>query len=204
MTTGDPTSRPTLADPLEIDHARIRTRTDHDHLRLVFVREPLELLVIDALIVLAYAVRDNGVELAGEIQRVTVGEMPAVGQVHPEHGVAGLQQREIHRHVRLSARVRLDVDVLGAEQFLRARDRQRFGDVDELTPAVVALARIAFGVLVRQHRAGRLEHCLADEVLGRDQFEAAVLPVQLLPDRRGDLGIGLRERAPPYRSLGLR
>ena len=57
-------------------------------------------------------------------------------------------------------------------------------DVDELAAAVVALARIAFGVLVGQHRAGRFEHRAADEVLGRDQLEAAVLPVQLVARSR--------------------
>ena len=88
---------------------------------------------------------------------MAVREVPAVREVHPQHGVARLQQREIHRHVGLRARVRLHVGVLGAEQRLRAVDGQRFGDVDELAAAVVALARIAFGVLVRQHRAGGFE-----------------------------------------------
>ena len=67
--------------------------------------------------------------------------------------------------------MRLHVGVLGAEQLLRARDGQRLDDVDELAAAVVALARIALGVLVRQHRAGRFEHGAADEVLRRDQLE---------------------------------
>ena len=57
-----------------------------------------------------------------------------------------------------------------------------FDDVDELAAAVVALARIAFGVLVGQHRAGGFEHGAADEVLRGDQLEAVVLPAQL---RRG-------------------
>ena len=76
-------------------------------------------------------------------------------------------------------------------------------DVDELAAAVVALARIAFGVLVGQHRAGGFEHGAADEVLRRDQLEAAVLAVPLVADRLGDLGIGLGERAPASASGGF-
>ena len=49
-----------------------------------------------------------------------VGQMTAVREVHPEHRVARLQQREVHSHVRLRARVRLDVGVLGAEELFRA------------------------------------------------------------------------------------
>ena len=189
------------ADALEVDHARIGARADHDHLRLVLVREPLELVVVDPLVVLADAVGDDGVELAGEVQRMPVRQVAAVREVHAEDGVARLQQREVHRHVRLRAGVRLHVGVLGAEQRLRAGDRQRLGDVDELAAAVVALARIPFGVLVRQHRAGGFEDGLADEVLGGDELEAAVLAVDFLRDRRGDLGIGLGQRAPARAGL---
>ena len=116
VTTGAPTARADRADALEVDHARIGARADHDHLRLVLVREPLELVVVDPLVVLPHAVGDDGVELAGEIQRMAVREVAAVRQVHPEHRVARLQQREVDRHVRLRAGVRLHVGVLGAEQ----------------------------------------------------------------------------------------
>ena len=74
-----------------------------------------------------------------------------------EHGVAGLEQAQVDGHVRLGARVRLDVRVLGAEERLRAVDRELLDPVDELAAAVVALARVALGVLVRRHRAEGLE-----------------------------------------------
>ena len=131
---------------------------------------------------LRHAVRDDRVELAGEIQRVAVRQVAAVREVHAEHGVARLEQREVHRHVGLRAGVRLHVGVLGAEERLGARDRRALDDVDELAAAVVAPARIAFGVLVGEDRAGGLEHGAADEVLRRDQLEAAVLALQLVAD----------------------
>ena len=153
VTTARRHRRPTCADAREVDDARVGARADHDHLRLVLVREPLELVVVDPLVVLADAVGDDRVELAGEVERVAVRQVAAVREVHAEHGVAGLEQREVHRHVRLRAGVRLHVGVLGAEQLLRARDGERLGDVDELAAAVVALARVSFGVLVGQDRA---------------------------------------------------
>ena len=67
-----------------------------------------------------------------------------------------------------------------AEQLLRALDRQRLGDVDELAAAVVALARIALGILVGDHRALRLEHRAADDVLRRDQLDLVLLAAQFL------------------------
>ena len=44
--------------------------------------------------------------------------------------------------------MRLDVDILGAEQFLRPVARQIFDDIDELAAAVIALAGITLGILV--------------------------------------------------------
>ena len=87
----------------------------------------------------------------------------------------GLQQRQEHRLVHLAAGVRLDVGEAGAEQLLGALDRERLGDVDEFAAAVIAPARIALGVFVGQHRALRLEHRAADDVLGRDQLDLVAL-----------------------------
>ena len=170
-------------DPREVDHARIRARADHDHLRPVLVREPLELLVVDPLVLSAHAVRDDRVELAGEVQRVAVREVAAVREVHAEDRVAGLEDGQVDRHVGLCARMRLHVGVIGAEQRLGARDRERLGDVDEFAAAVVAFARVSLGVLVRQHRAGGFENRAADEVLGRDQLQALGLTSSLVVDR---------------------
>ena len=204
MTTGAPTAVPDARDPLEVDDARVGARADHDHLRLVLVREALELVVVDPLIVFADAVRHDGVELAGEVERVAVSEVAAVRQVHAKDGVARLEQREVHGHVRLRAGVRLHVDVVRAEDLFRARDGERLGDIDELAAAVVPLARVTFRVLVGQHGPGRFEHGLADEVLGGDQFEPAVLSMHFLRDRPRDVGIRIGQRAPAGRRISFR
>ena len=196
--------RADAGDPGKIDDPRIRARTHHDHLGLVLVREPLHLLVVDALVLFADAVRNDRIELAGEVERMTVRQMSAVRQVHAEHRVSGLEQGEIDRHVGLRAGVRLHVGVLGAEELFRARDGQRFGDIHELAASVIALARIPLGVLVREDRARRIEHRLTHEVLRRDELETAVLTVAFVGNGLGDLRIGRGQRAPAGWGIGCR
>jgi len=81
-----------------------------------------------------------------------------VVEAHAENTVARLEQRQIHGRVRLRARVRLYVGEVRAEELLGAIDREALGDIDEFATPVVALARIAFGVFVGQHRTLRFEH----------------------------------------------
>ena len=97
--------------------------------------------------------------------------MAAVRQIQAHDGVAGLQHRGVRRLIRLRAGVRLHVGVLGAEQLLGAIARQVLHDVGEFAAAVIALARIAFGVLVREHAAGGFQNRFGGEVLAGDQFQ---------------------------------
>ena len=83
------------------------------------------------------------------IIRRTVRAVAAVRGPHAEQRVARRQQREISGEICLRARVRLDVRVAGAEQALRTLDGELLGDVGLLATGVVALARIAVGILVR-------------------------------------------------------
>ena len=130
-----------LAEPREVDLARVGRGARDDQLRPVLARERRQRVVVDALVLAAHAVRDDLVLAAREGQRVPVRQVAAVREVHAEDRVARLQRRQVDGHVRLRARVRLDVRVLGAEERLRAVDRERLDLVDELAAAVVALAR---------------------------------------------------------------
>ena len=96
---------------------------------------------------------------------MTVREMAAVGEVHRQDAIARLDRGKVDRHVGLRAAVRLHVDVLGAENLLRAIDRQLLDHVDVFTTAVPAFPRVTFGVFVRQAGALRLHHRAAGEVL---------------------------------------
>ena len=101
----------------------------------------------------------------------------------------GPDQGVHHRGVGLRAGVRLDVGVPGAEQGLDPVDRELLDHVNVLAAAVVALARVALGVLVGQHRTLRLHHGLGGVVLRGDHFQAVTLAGQLGVDLRGDLRI---------------
>ena len=115
-----------------------------------------------------------------------MGEVAAVGEVHAEYGRARLDDGEVGRHVGLGAGVGLHVGVAAAEEGFGALDGQVLGHVDVFAAAVVAVARIAFGVFVGQDAALRLAHGGRNEVFRGDEFQLADLAVAFLHD-------GLRE-----------
>ena len=132
----------------------------------------------------------HGVEdLAGEIDLGAVREVTAVVEAHAEQRVARLHQREERGGVGLRTGVRLDVGEVGAEELLRTIDRELLGDIDVFAPAVVALARIAFGVLVGEHGALRLEHARSCVVLGSDQLDVIFLADAFVLDRSREFRI---------------
>ncbi len=140
-----------------------------------------DLVHVDAVLG-ARAVGDEVVEQAAGVHRRAVGEMATVVEAEAEHGVARLEQRLVDAHVGVGTRVRLHVRVVGAEQRLHPVDRELFDRVDDRVAAVVPLARIALGVLVGEHRAGRGHHRRRGEVLARDQLEAGGLALDLALD----------------------
>ena len=121
--------------------------------------------------------------------------MPAGGQIHAQEGVAGLQQR--HEDGRLACAPECGWTLAKPQpnSCLARSIASVLGDVDKLAAAVIAVAGIAFGVLVRQHRALRLQHRAADDVLRRDQFDLVALASELGAYRLGNLRIGDLERS---------
>ena len=75
--------------------------------------------------------------------------------------------------------MRLHVDVFGAEQLFRALAGQILHLVGELAAAVIALARIAFRVLVGEDAAGGFQNGFGGEVFAGDQLDLPVLAVRL-------------------------
>ena len=184
-----------LAKGAEVDDTRIGRAAGNDHLRLVLLRELAHFVHVDSVVVAAHAIGHRLEPLARHVDRRAVAEMAAGGEVQPEEGVARLHQRKERCDVGRRPGVRLDIGMLGAEQFLHPVDGERLGNVDVLATAVIALARQAFGVLVGEHRTLRFEHRAADDVLRRDQFDLVALATKLLADRVKDLRIGLGERS---------
>src|SRR4051794_349845 len=181
------------AERLEVKLARVRRPAGDDHLGSVLERERADLVHVDDLVLGAYVVRNDLVELARHVDPHAVREVAAVAELHAEQRVAGLHQRVVGGGVGLSAGVRLDVDVVAAEHLLRALDRQALGHVNPLAAAVVAPSDVALRVLVGQHRALAIEDGLGHEVLRRDHLERALLAFELVREDVGDLGIDLGE-----------
>ena len=182
-----------LAEAPGLDRARVRRAAADDQLRPMLLREREHVVVVDEVRLARDAVVDDLVEPAGEVHLEPVRQVPAVRELEREDGVARLQRREVDRHVRLCARVRLDVRVLRTEELFCAIDRELLDLVDDLAAAVVAPTRIALGVLVRRNASDRLQHGRPREVLRRDQLDLAALPLELPLEERRDLGIDVGE-----------
>ena len=180
-----------LPELVGLDGARIGGPAADDQLRPVLLREAEHLVVVDEIRLAAHAVVGDRVQASGEVDLEPVCEMAAVRELEREDRVAVLERGQVDGHVRLRARVRLHVRVLGAEERERTVDRGLLDLVDHLAAAVVALAGVALGVLVRRHRSDGLEDRRPREVLGGDQLDLAALALELAPEELGDLGVDL-------------
>ena len=183
-----------LAEAAEIDDARIGRTAGNDHFRPMLFGEPLDLFHVDEMIVAPHAIRDDFEPLAGQIDGRTVGQVSAGGEIEAHERIAWLHQRHEDFGIGGGAGMRLHICEIAAEQAGHTFDRETLGDIDELAAAVIALSRQAFGVFVGEHRALRLKHGAADDILRRDQFDLVALAAELEPDGLGDLGVAFGER----------
>ena len=159
-----------LAQAREIDDARIRRRARHDHSRLILDGEPFQLGVIDALVLFGNAVRHDLKIFARNVDGRTVRQVSAVGKVHAQNGIAGVEQGKIHGGIRLRAAVRLYVGMIAPEQLFATLDREIFHDVDILTAAVIAFAGQTLCIFVGEVGTHRRHHRGRHEVLAGDEF----------------------------------
>ena len=116
-------------------------------------------------------------------------------QAHAQYRVTRLERGEEHGLVGLCAGMRLHVGGLRVEQLLRAFERDALRDVDVFAATVVALARIALGVLVRQLRALRRHDRGTGVVFRRDQLDVVFLPLVFSGNGIPQLGIGIGKRS---------
>src|SRR5262249_22029184 len=107
-------------DAWEIDDARIGAGSRNDHFRFMLGGEAGDRVVVNLFRVPPDAVGDELVHAAGEIERMAVRQMAAMGKIHSEDGVAGLERGHVNGNVGLRAGVRLYVGVLSAENGLGA------------------------------------------------------------------------------------
>ena len=152
-----------------------------------------DLVEIDQAVVPPHAILHGLEPFAGQVRRGAMGEMPARIQAHAEDGIARLGQRQEHALIGLRAGMRLHIGETAAEQALGAVDGQIFGDVDILAAAVIALARIAFGIFIGEDRARRFENGAGDDIFGGDQLDFMLLPLELVRHGAVKLGIAFGE-----------
>ena len=164
------------------------------HLGLMLRGERGDLLHVDAVVVLADGVAHRLEPAAGQVHGRAMRQMAAGGEIETHEGVARLQQREEHGLVGLRAGIGLHIGEAAAKQLFRPLDGEILGDVDILAAAVIALARIAFGIFVGENRALGLQHGARNNVLGGDQLDFVTLPPEFEFNRLGEIGVGAGER----------
>ncbi len=104
-----------LAHPGEVDDLRVGRGPCGDHFGLIFLRDHGKLVVINRLALFGDTVVFHFVKFAGEIGKVPVGEVTAVGEVHRENLVAGLEDAEVDGGIGLRSAVRLHVGEFSPE-----------------------------------------------------------------------------------------
>ena len=118
-------------------------------------------------------------------------EVPALVEAHADNRIARLDKRHVRSKVGVSTRVRLHVGKTAAEQLASAFAGKVLDNIDLFTAAVIALTRIALGILVGEHATHGLHDSGRDDVLGCDELDGAPLTAKLLRKGREHLGVGL-------------
>ena len=108
------------------------------------------LVVVHAARLLLQVVTDWLIDDAARIHQRAVAEVAAVVEVQTHEGVAGIEAGQEDGCISLSTRMRLHVGILCIEELADAVDGKLLHLVHHLTAAVVALARVALGILIGQ------------------------------------------------------
>ena len=165
-----------------------------DQLGAALLGDGHHLLVVDGLCVVRHAIGNDAEIFAGDVHRAAVAQMAAMGQIHTEHCVTGLQQGKERRQIGVGAGVGLDIGVRTAKQLTGPLPRQLLRHVHGIAASVIPLSGIALRILIGETSAHGQQDGLADDVLGGDQLNVVLLPVEFLLNRCPHLGVGLGEK----------
>src|SRR5690606_5339226 len=177
------------AEAFEVQDPGVGGAAGDDHLRLMLVRQALDLIEVDQAILAAHSVLYGIEPLAGDIGSGPVSQVPPGGKREAEEGVAGFQQCQHHALIGLSSGVRLYIHEAAAKELLCPRNRKFLDDIDGLAAAVVTAAGIAFRILVGQDRALSFQYGAREDVLAGDQLDLVLLTPKLRCDTIGQFGI---------------
>ena len=171
-----------FAHPLVVPLARVGRAAADDKFRAFAQGDFFHLVVVHPSRFLAQVVFQRVVQDARTIDGGSVRQVSAVGEIQSQELVAGIEAGQEHGRVGLRPRVRLHVGPFRPENLLKPFDGEAFTFVHHLAAAVVTLAGVAFGILVRQHRTHGFHHLVAHEVFGRNQFDSLHLPLPFAGD----------------------
>ncbi len=110
---------------LKVDGSGVSARARYYELWLALVSLLVQRFVVDEALVV-HAVGYEVEVLARKVYGRAVGEVSACVKAHAHNGIAGLEQCEVNGGVSLSARVRLNVSVLSAENLALTLDSYLF------------------------------------------------------------------------------
>src|SRR5215217_3319719 len=91
--------------------------------------------------------------------------------------------------------MRLNIDVLAPEYLAGAIARDVLGHVNEFAAPIIPLPWIAFGVLIRQHRAKGFEHSFGNEILRSNHLKVISKPALFVCYSGGYLRVNFKKRS---------
>ena len=107
-------------------------------------------------------------------------QMPARCEVHAKDGIPRLKQCKEDALISLRPRIWLHIGEANPEQRASPLNGEIFCDIYMLTPAIITLPRITFGIFIGEDRALGLQDGLRDDVLRGNQLNFMLLTMQLI------------------------
>ncbi|OIQ63424.1 hypothetical protein GALL_550350 [mine drainage metagenome] len=179
-----------LGKAFKINSKRVGAGTGYDQFWFAFMGLALHRIVVNFLFVVQ-AVGHHVEPFAAHIESHPMRQVAAFSQTHAHQGVARFQKCQKHRFVGRGTAMRLHIGGFGAKNLLDTIECQLFGNINKFTAAVVAFARIAFGIFVGQLGTLRGHHSGRGVVFAGDQFNVILLALVFRLDSCKQLGVGL-------------
>ena len=173
-----------------IKFERIGAHADPDKLRLFATRDFANLVHVETTGFLIRTVRDLDVVFSRETHLPTMSKVSAVRHGNAHNLIADVEERAIYGVVRRRAGIRLNVHMFATEESLAALDRKVLNLVDELVPFVIARARIAFRILVRENGTAGFKNVFDRIALRGDHLEGRALVIRLFLNKIVNLSVG--------------
>ena len=184
-----------LPEPREVYCTGVGRCAGYDDLGSVLLGQALHLVVVNQLHLPVDAVGHEVVNLGGEADGGSVGQVAAVVQAHAHGCVAGTHGGEVRGHIGLGAAVGLNVCVLGPEELFGPVNGEALGHVHELAAAVVTPPRVTLCIFVGHNAALGFQDGPASVVLRCNKIDRGALAVNFVLNGPPYLRVLVHQRA---------